>query len=288
MPEALAVHVPDKDHAASLDPLEPKNVMLSLSFHFDFNALWERKSKLFNEKIVKDFENGEKQIRKVLPGTSLGKLFAEVGSNHRVVVAHQEKVGYGVKPGQYFPHIAIVTTMRDPQFGKSMNSILRAVALLAGRQAKLKLVEEMHGPVKIVGYRFPEDGAFPNDSENIRFNFSPCFAVVNDQFLACSTIEFAREMIDLLQKEHAGSTRHVSHAPLQLRLYSGGAVQLLHAFEDQVLGQIILDQAVKPAEGKKQLDQLSNFVGKLGQLRLHSEYGDNEYRFDLEWAPKKN
>jgi hypothetical protein len=130
-------------------------------------------------------------------------------------------------------------------------------------------------------------GSFPNDPENARFNFSPCFAVVGDQFLGCSTIEFAREMIDLLQKEALSSNRRVSNSPLQLRLYSSGAVNLLKAFEDQVLGQIILDQAVRPAKGKKQLDQLSDFIGKLGQIEMHSEYGDKEYRFDIDWKVQK-
>lgn len=288
VPEALAVHVPARDQAASLEPLEPKGVMLSLSFHFDFNALWERKHKLFNDKVAKDFENGEKQLKKFLPGTTLGKLFSQVGSNHRVVIAHQEKTGYGVKPNEYAPNFAIVTTMRDPEFSKSMNTILRSAALLGGLQANLKLVEESHAGVKIVGYRFPETGSLPNDAQNYRFNFSPCFAVVGDQFLGCSTIEFAREMVELLQKEALSSDRRLSHAPLQLRLYSGGAVNLLKGFEDQVLGQIILDQAVKPAEGKKQLDQLSSFLAKLGRIEMRSEYGDKEYRFDIEWKVQES
>lgn len=286
VPEALAVHVPAKDQAGSLEPLEPADVMLSLSFHFDFNALWERKHKLFNDKVAKDFENGEKQLKKFLPGTTLGKLFSQVGSNHRVVIAHQQKPGYGVKPKEYAPNFAVVTTMRDPEFGKSMNTILRSAALVGGLQANLKLAEESHAGVKIVGYRFAESGSLPNDTENYRFNFSPCFAVVGDQFLGCSTIEFARDMVDLLQKEQR-SSRRVSSSPLQLRLYSAGAVNLLKGFEDQVLGQIILDQAVKPAEGKKQLDQVSKFIGQIGRIEMHSEYRDTEYRFEIEWKAKE-
>ncbi len=286
VPEALAVHVPAKDSMGTLEPLEPKNVMLSLSFHFDFKEFWERKDKLFNEKVVKELANGEKQFGLFLPGSSLGKLFAQAGSNHRFVVAHQETTSYSIKPKQYAPNFAIVSKMRDPQFGKSMDSVLRAAALLAGVQVKLKMVEEDRGAVHIVGERFSEKGEFPNDPENLRFNFSPCFAVVNDQFLFCSTMEFAHEMIDLLQKEFESSKRHVSRSPLQLRLYSAGAEKLLKAFEDQLLAQIILDQAVKPAQGRKQFDALTQWVSKLGQVRVQSEFGEKDYRIDVEWKRK--
>jgi hypothetical protein len=283
VPDALAVHVPAMDSAGTLEPLEPRNVMLSLSFHFDFKALWERKDKLFNEKVAKEIANGEKQVALLFPNTSLGKLFTQAGSNHRFVVAHQETTSYGIKPKQYAPNFAIVSQMRDPQFGKSMNSTLRAAALLAGAQINLKMVEEDRGTVHLVGYRFSERGSFPNDPENIRFNFSPCFAVVNDQFMFCSTIEFAHEMIDLLQKEFESSNRRVSRSPLQLRLYAAGGEKLLKAFEDQLVAQIILGQAVKSSEGVKQFNALTEWASKLGQVRARSEYGEKEYRFDVEW-----
>ena len=90
--------------------------------------------------------------------------------------------------------------MRDPGFGEALNAILRTVAFLTGTQAKLKMVEETVDGTKLVGYRFPEDGALPGDTQNLRFNASPCFAVVGDQFLAASTIELGREMIGVLKK----------------------------------------------------------------------------------------
>jgi hypothetical protein len=283
VPEALAVHVPGKDAVGTLEPLEPKGVMLSLSFHFDFKALWERKDKLFNDKVAKEIANGEKQVGLLFPNTSLGKLFTQAGSNHRFVVAHQETTGYGIKPKQYAPNFAIVSQMRDPQFGRSLDTTLRAAALLAGAQINLKMIEEDRGAVHLVGYRFSEKGNFPNDPENVRFNFSPCFAVVNDQFLFCSSVEFAREMIDLLQREFESSNRRVSRSPLQLRLYATGGEKLLKAFEKQLLAQIILDQAVELAEGRKQFNALTEWAGKLGQVRVQSEYGEKEYRFDVEW-----
>ena len=39
----------------------------------------------------------------------------------------------------------------------------------------LKLVEEKHGDLTLVGYRFPEDVPLRGDTNDLRFNFSPCF-----------------------------------------------------------------------------------------------------------------
>jgi hypothetical protein len=282
-PPQMLVHSPPKGAAGTLPPLEPKFVIFSHSFWYDFNALWEQRDKLFNEKIAKDFANGEKQIRPFLPNTSLAKLFAQSGPAHRFVVAHQEKVGYAVKPKQYLPHFAIVTSMRDPEFAHSIEAVLRAVVLLAGGQFKMKLADEMHDGVKIVGYRFAEDAVVPGDPENLRFNFSPCIAAVGDQFALCSTFEFGREIVELLKQEARDGRRVSSGLSLQSRLYGRGAIGLLKAYEDQILGQIVLDQAVKPQEGQKQLEAIADWLGRVGQLEFHSGYRDKEYRFDIEW-----
>src|SRR5262249_20254944 len=64
--------------------------------------------------------------------------------------------------------------------------------------------EIKHGPHTIVGYRFPEDEPLKGDDRNVRFNFSPAFVVVGDQFVVSSTIELARELADLLDKDGTG------------------------------------------------------------------------------------
>src|SRR5207247_1373713 len=66
---------------------------------------------------------------------------------------------------------------------------------------KLKLVEEKHAGCVIVGYRFLEDAPLKQDVNDIRFNFSPCFARAGNQFVFCSTLELCRELVDILQKE---------------------------------------------------------------------------------------
>src|SRR5207244_9844355 len=135
---------------------------------------------------------------------------------------------------------------RDPQFAKTMETILRVVALLVGNPYKPRLFDEIHAGVKIVGYRFAENREVPDDPDNLRYNFSPCFATVGNQFVMASTVEFCREIVDLLQKEFESSQSHWGPSPFHSKFYASGGVDLLRAFEEQVLGRIVLDQAVKP------------------------------------------
>src|SRR5262249_58515479 len=126
---------------------------------------------------------------------------------------------------------AIVASMRDPEFGKNMESVLRAAALLGTfAAADLKMSEEKHGDYTLVGYRFPEDkkAAFGVDYESIQFNFSPCFAAVGKQFIISSTIELGRELIDIVSKEDVSKA---SPATTRMRLYSTGGADILRANE---------------------------------------------------------
>jgi hypothetical protein len=284
MPEALRLHVPPAGKPGGMGLLEPKGVILSHNFYFDPDVLYQKRSLIFNEKIAKDFEDTEKQAKKFLLGHSLATLYAQAGPWHRVVVAHRETTsGYSAKPKVYYPSIAYINTMRDPAVARPIEGILRGIALLAGNPYKAKIFEEMHGDIKIVGYRFPENIEVADDPEGIRYNFTPCFAAVGNQFLMCSTLEFCHEMIPLLQNESAGSAHS---SPFRMRLYGAGGSDLVRGFEEQVLGQIILDQAVKPAEARQQLEALMAWLRRLGTVELRSEYLDKEFRFDVEWKLK--
>src|SRR5205807_1457368 len=91
--------------------------------------------------------------------------------------------------------------MREESFGKSLQALIRGGAFFLSTQVSLKLFEDKHGEVPLFGYRFPEDGKFPDDPQNLRFNFTPTFALVKDQFIAASSVELCKELIDILQKE---------------------------------------------------------------------------------------
>lgn len=282
MAEGMSVHIPPAD-AVPPPPLKPKGVLLSDTFYLDLAKFWTERAKLFNAEQVKAFEDADKNTGRFLAGNRISDLFTKVGMYHRIVVAAQPKAGYKVQPGQPIPAFAFVADARDPEgLGKAMEAILRAAALLTGTQFRLKLVEEEVDGVKLIGFRFPEDGTLANDTQNLRFNFSPCFARVNDEWMACSTMELGRELVGLLKKEKRATVLKSKAVPSQqTQVLASGGVQLLNSIRDQLLAQTVLDRALTPAEAEKQVKLLLDLVRKLGVLRVESTYTDKEFHYDI-------
>jgi hypothetical protein len=265
----------------SLPLLEPANVLASSSWHLDLAKLWEQRAKIFNEKQLETLEKFEKESGKFLGGIKLGQLLPQAGPHQRLVVTQQTKIGYKTQPKTKYPAFALVQSMREPEFGKNMETLLRGAAFLASLQANLKMNEEKHGKYSLVGYRFPEDkdvfvGA---DYATTQFNFSPCFASVKNQFIMSSTIELCRELIDLIDKEDP--QKNTSTSTTRQRFYSSGGADILRGNQELLLTQLILSQALAPKAAKEQLRQLIDIVDRAGVLNMEIQYGANDARMNL-------
>lgn len=275
------LHMPPVGQPGSRPLLQPRNVLLSESFYLDVSRIWEDRTKLFNDKQVKALEKADQGTRRFPLNVKLSKLLTTAGPYHRFVAVDQPKVSYKVTPKIVIPAFAYVLEMRDPQeFGKTMAGLLRSAALFASFQVKLKTVEEKRGGSTIVGYRFREDAPFKGDANGIRFSFSPCFAQVGNQFVFCSTLELGREVVDLLEKEdHSPSAGQPNTG--MTRLYASGAASLLKTYQDQLLVQTVLSQAVEPKEAETQVKAFIAFVKQLGTLSLEGRYEQKLFRFDV-------
>src|SRR5262249_27611067 len=209
--------------------LEPKGVVYSASGYTDFARFWDDRAKLFTPEQAKAFEDFDKSSGPFLAGTPFSKLLTQAGPYSRTVVAHQTKRGYQIVPRPLIPSFPFILEQRDPEgFSRSAETVLRGIALLAGNQARLKLTEEKHGDVNIVGYRFAEDFKLKQDVNDIRFNFSPCFFSVGNQYVLCSTVELGHELVDLLQNEAKESTSKKGGPWTCSQLYGKGSSEFLH------------------------------------------------------------
>lgn len=283
MPEALALHVPPAGKPGTLPLLQPKSALYSQSFYFDVPSIWHRRQLLFNDMLAKQFDDAQKQVGKFLPGTSLSQLLSQAGSHHRIVVVNHAHKSYATQPNQTLPAFAFVTTYRDPKFAKSFEGVLRGAALLATQQFKMQMNDETHDGVKITYYRFDEKAKVDGDPDNSRFNFTPSMAAVQDQFIISSNIELCRELIGLIKKEQRQASDRTSPAAFRGLFQGQGGGDLLRSIEDQILAQVLLDQAVMPDEARKRTQELIDFVRKLGSLELSSTYGTKETRLEASW-----
>ncbi len=275
------LHLPVAGQPGSRPLLEPKGVLYSQSFYLDLAAFWKDRDKLFPAKIAEAISNSDKNSGRFLGGAKISTLLTSTAPYHRVVAVSQPTGVYKRKPKQVQPAFAVVTELRDPgKFARSMDTLLRAGALLATTQLKMQMHEEKHKGVDVVGWRFDEKAKVKQGPDDVRFNFSPCYARVGNQFVFCSTIELGRELVELLQKEQkAPATGNAASS--RIKLYGAGAADYLKYTEDQLITQVILDQAVAPGEAREQVKAFLAFVGKFGSVCLEATYLDNEFRYEL-------
>ncbi|HMC88058.1 MAG TPA: DUF3352 domain-containing protein [Gemmataceae bacterium] len=282
---ALAVHVPPGGQPGSRPLLEPREVLYSSSYFLDLAQFWEQRAKLFNAKQVKAFEDFNKSSRVFLAGSEFSKLLAQAGPYQRLVAVPQLATSYKSTPIQRIPAFGIVVEMREPDaFGKKLTAILRSLALLATTQVKLKPMEEQHAGKTIVSYRFSEDDSYAADTDNYRFNFSPSFAVVGKQFVASSTIELCRELVDVLDKE-ARENPHSSPATARSQVYAAGGAELLETLKDRLFAQTMLDQAMSPTKASEQVKAFIDWVRQLGVLQFEQNYKPRDFRLDIRLIP---
>jgi hypothetical protein len=282
MPAELSALLPPDGAPGSRPLLTPQGALYSSSYFMDLGKLWDNRAKLLKEQDLKKVEEFDKNSGRFLAGTRMSRLLTEAGPYQRIVVGHPAGSGYQTKSPQYIPAFAWVLEMREPEsFSKRAETILRGAALLATTQVPLNLVEERHGQQRIIGYRFREDGKFKRDPNGIRFNFSPCFVAVGNQFVLCSTVELCHELIDLLEKE-AGRPKLAASPPVQTRIYASGATALLNTFKDRLFTQTILEQAIPPERAKEQVQAFTDWVRRLGVFQEKAIYNSEDFRYDFE------
>lgn len=283
----LGLHMPrDAKQPGTRPLLEPRGVLYSDSNYLDLARLWEDRSKLFGKDAVAAMEKFDKDSGNIpFVKLQLSKLLTEAGPYHRFVAVNQPKAGYGKQPKTLGPAYALVLEMRKPdEFTRSVEPVLRGVALFFGTRVGLKLAEEKYKDFAVVGYRFPEDKPLKEDVNDERFNFSPCFARVGNQFVASSTIELGKELVDLLQAERETQAKNPAKpvaATSRVRTYAAGAAEILQLFQDQLVTQAILDRAMPAREAKEEVKAFIELVRRQGSLGYEVLFTEKDFRFDL-------
>jgi hypothetical protein len=264
--------------------LEPKGVLYSTSFYFDFASIWKDRDRLFPKTQADGLTQADKNAKQPPLNMRISKLLEAIGARHRIVVANQAKPSYKRVPKVTIPAFAFVAEARDAnRIGLAVDTGLRALALVGTNQFGMKLTEEKHGDVELVGYRFDEAKEVPDDVNDIRFAFSPCWARVGNEFLFCSTMDLARELIDQLKAESKSPGKQLTYRSHD-RSYAAGLADLLAGVEDQLVTQAILDQAVDAAEAKRQVRQFIALVRGLGKVTSYSDFGEKTWRYEFRFG----
>ena len=282
LPAEFTLHVPPSG-PGSLPLLNPPGTLYSQSFHLDIGTLWRERAKLINGQQLADIEKADKDISKILPGTTLGKLLEMSGPHHRIVVADVPGDAYTTLPVTPTPAAAVVLTMRDAQFGKTMASALRAGAFAASIQYKLKMSTQDIDGVPVVCYRFPEDKPFPDDADpdRLRFNAVPCFAVVGEHLIVATRPELVRALLPELKKA-AGASPAVWRGRFDL----GGLAAFLDRHPEPVVSRGLLGQGLTLAEAKARAAEGVKWLATLGGVELTLDHQTEAYVISFAWTQR--
>ena len=282
-PPEFALHVPKaKGQIGSLPLLEPPGVVASQSMYLDVGYYWKNRDKLINDEMRKQLEEGIKQIDKVFPGSvKFGELLGSWGAYHRGVVINHDTMPYKTIPTVRFPAFGYVGTMVDPKFATGLETGVRSAGLILNLQFGLKQSEAVHDGVKIIVYRFPENKPFPDDPDNIRFNFEPCFAKGDNQIVVASTLEACKKVIDEVRRTH---TVKGSPAVWRGKGFAAGSSKLIYDLPDPLITDAILTGGLGIEEARKQVDAIGAWLKTLGSVRIEIDESEKEYRFDLVWG----
>jgi hypothetical protein len=286
MPDTVAAFFP-KGQGSSPKLLEPPNVVSSTSYYLNLGELWENRKKLLKANELKNLEQFEQNSGRFMGGVKIGDLAKYIGPHQRLVVTQPTESVYKKKPSVTIQAYGLIQETRDPAFGKHMDRMLRTVAILGAAQFNLKMIEEKHGDITLVTYRFPEDRPLPriaSDEQNIRFGFSPCFAQVGNQFFVASTVELGRNLIKTLQHEQQTGT---SNAMMRSKVYASGLAETLRGTKDQIVAQFALTQALPIEQARKQVDTLIELVQNMGWAEMETHYGQDDFRMDIVVELKK-
>lgn len=277
----MAIHAPFHGEPGSRPLLQPKGTIYSQSMYLDLGFLWKERKKIFNPENLKDVEAGIAQINKVIPNTTFGQLLEQSGPYHRFVAAHTGEKLYSTVPGQPIPPSAYVGSMRDAQYGESMEALLRAGGLLAGIQTGWTMKEENFEGITLVTYRFSEKSEPKfDDPEKLRFNAAPTFAIVGDSLIIGSTPGIVKLLIPELQKE----AKNGGHAALwRAQITSGGAAMFLNDNSDATVTQAILTQGIGLAEAKEQTQKLVRWLATIGRLEIAIDHQAEYFEFKIAW-----
>lgn len=272
------------DDNGSLPLLLPPRVISSSSYFLDLGQYWDKRVEILGEKNAKGLDEGDKNLAKVLGGIKLEKLLHAVGPHQRLVFAQQKETPYKIKPAAPFASFALVVDMRDPSFAKDMNSIFRTGALLATFAVGLQLKEEKYKDYDMVSYYFSETKKVDGDTTNVRFNFTPTYVTVGDQFVISATAELARDLVDALEAE---KKQPPSKATMRTQVFASGFGAIVRSNEDATLTQLILAQALPPKAAREELRAILDWFDRFGSLSLQENYGANDFRYDILWQPRK-
>ncbi len=232
-------------------------------------AEWYRqRDQLLEAHVLPEYDKFETGLSTFLPGKDFAEdVLALLKTPMSFVAAAQTYPHLDGKPGMQLPAFAVVLELQDPQKGadvfqlffQTLGTIVNIEAGKNGRQPWV-LSSEAHAGVQISYAKYLERPQ--GDDLPVVFNVQPAAGLVGNRYVAASSLELCRDLIDSLQRTpEAGDDQSATGRNFEFTL-------------DPQIGASLLDanRAIFTAKGVqdgKSLEQASQELDGLLKLLQH-------------------
>ncbi len=259
-------------------PLRPEGTILSLSLHRDLAALWTVRDAVFDEAVAAQLVQADTALGLFFSGRDFTtQVLGQLGPRWQLVVARRSFADDAPRPTLRLPAFALVLEV-DPQHGlpdELLAAYQKSVglgSLVGGMQGypALLMSTESYRDVTLWKSRYLVPPEMPPHNAPVVYNFSPSCAIVGDRFVAASTPELARSIIDQL---HTPDARQTTPHNLAIELNPAELASTLADNRAALVAQTLLQEGTSPAQAEAQVDLLLELLRRAppAHLRLTHE-----------------
>lgn len=279
-----------ESHPSSQMPSVPR-LLASLELSRDWAAWYRHREDLHEARVLPEFDKFETGLATFLPGKDFAEdVLGLLNPSLAIFVAQQTYPHLKGQPGVQLPGVAVLLDLKDPQKGADVfNLFFQTITSLsnieAGKYGRYPWVlgSESHRGVQVSFARYlqtPEGQDLP-----LVYNFQPASAVVGQKFIASTSLELCRDLIDALQKP-AASERNISRPAvnLELTLSPQGLADLLEA-NSSALQAAGLQAGRTAGEVERDIQAGLSFLRHLNRWQLRTLVHDKavEWRLTGGW-----
>lgn len=279
-----------ENQPASHTPSVPR-LLASLELSRDWASWYRHREDLHEARVLPEFDKFETGLATFLPGKDFAEdVLGLLNPSLTILVARQTYPHLKGQPGVQLPAVAVLLDLKDPQKGADVfNLFFQTITSIsnieAGKYGRYPWVlgSESHRGVQVSFARYlqtPEGQDLP-----LVYNFQPASAVVGQKFIASTSLELCRDLIDALQKP-AASERAVSGPAinLELTLSPQGLADLLEA-NSSALQAAGLQAGRTAEEVERDIQAGLGFLRHLNRWQLRTLVHDKavEWRLTGSW-----
>ncbi len=256
------------------------------SMYCDVQAWYQQREALLVPQLMPEFDKFETGLSNLLPGKDFGtEVLPLFGKRWTLVAAPQSFTHLGGKPGVQLPAFGLLIDLAKPEQGADLmqmlfQTITAIVNIEAGQKGRQPWVvtSETYRDVQISFAKYLD---LPKgDSLPIAYNFQPAMARVGNRFLAATSRDFCRSLIDALTDEMASSRSAGAVDNLVLELSPTVAADLLLRNESLLLARSV-QTGKSTDQAQTEIKTLLEFLNRLEPVRLRTLFDADTVRLEL-------